>query len=575
MKRGLLAVGVLWLALAGAPAGAAIKAYVDNSQVAPGQTIQLTLQRDGQTDSQPDLSPLEKDFDVLGESTSSNIRIINGQVSSGTELDITLSPKRSGKLTIPSISWGADQSPPLTVNVAPGAGGGQGAKGTVPSSVFLTTDVEPKQPYVLAAVHLTVRVYAAATLYRPSLDFSSSHDVLVQQIGDDQNSTVEKNGESYSVVTRHYLLFPQHSGHITIDGPTLSAEVASSSRSANDPFSSFFGGPFGLTTTQPIEVHGDPIVLNVQPRPASATAAPYWLPARSVTLQADWQPHNLRANTGDPVTVNLKLQAVDLAAAQLPDLSSLLSLPPGLKVYPEQAKLTDTAQGGTVEGTRDQTIALIADQPGHYTFPSLHLTWWDTRANRPRQVTLPARTLVITPAPGSPAPAVPAPAVPVTRPAAPQAVHAQPASSSPWQWVSLGLGVLWLGTVGGWILSRRNPTPPLPRPKEPSLPPLTPASHARSAFLAACRNDDAPAARRHLLAWATATWGSTPSGLSAIATRLDDLEIAALLRELDRACFAEDRTWSGAALAAALTALPGPKGATPSGRSSRLAPLYH
>lgn len=581
MKRWLLAVCSLLLACAGATASAAIRAHLDSNQIAPGDTVQLTLEHDGQTSSQPDLTPLQKDFDILGESTSSNVQIINGHISSGTELDLTLSPKRTGQLTIPPLSWGSEQSPPLTLTVS-GAGGGQGtgASGSAPRSVFITSAVTPAHPYVLAAVQLTVKVYAAATLYRPSLDLSTSHDVLVRQVGDDEDSSVERNGQSYSVVTRHYLLFPQHSGSLTLPGPTLTAQVASSSRAANDPFSSFFGAPFGLMTTRPIQVQGDPIVLQVRPRPASAASAPYWLPARSVTLEGDWQPRNLQAHVGDPVTVDLKLRATGLTAAQLPDLTSLMSLPSGLKVYPEQAKLKDTDQGDTVEGSREQTVALIADQPGHYSFPRLAVTWWDTSSNQARQAILPARTLVVLPAPGSPTPATPAPvatAAPVAARSpstAPQPAPAQQGNEPPWRWISLGLVILWLATLAAWLLSRRPRTPPLPRPRPAApVPPPATASQARSAFIEACRNDDAPGARRHLLAWAAAMWGTMPSGLSAVAARLDDPEVTSLLRELDRACFASDRHWSGQALATALGALPATR-ATVSRSSTRLAPLY-
>ena len=50
------------------PASAAISAWLDHDQIAPGETVQLTLQHDGQTDSQPDLSPLKQDFQLLSRS---------------------------------------------------------------------------------------------------------------------------------------------------------------------------------------------------------------------------------------------------------------------------------------------------------------------------------------------------------------------------------------------------------------------------------------------------------------------------------------------------------------------------
>src|SRR6185437_3987766 len=173
----------------------------------------------------------------------------------------------------------------------------------------------------------------------------------------------------------------------------------------NSPFGGFFGGPsFGmLRTVHPVRLHGSPIVLSVRPRPAGAVGS-YWLPARDITLSATWNPAKLTARAGDPVTLDVDLQATGLTAAQLPDLSSLLNTPAGLKAYPDQPKLTDSTQGGELVGSRDQTIALMADSPGHYTIPALTVSWWDTQNNQPRTATLPARTLTILPAAGSSAP---------------------------------------------------------------------------------------------------------------------------------------------------------------------------
>src|SRR3546814_20460791 len=83
----------------------------------PGESVQLNLERDGSGGAEPDLSPLKKDFDVLGRSSGSSIQIINGSISRHTSVRVTLSPKRSGTLTIPPISWGREQTRALQITV--------------------------------------------------------------------------------------------------------------------------------------------------------------------------------------------------------------------------------------------------------------------------------------------------------------------------------------------------------------------------------------------------------------------------------------------------------------------------
>jgi len=604
MKRRLLSIFLCIAAAATLPANAALRAWVDNPDVAPGDSVRLTLAHDGQTNTRPDLSPLKQDFDILGSSTSSNLQIINGQVSSTTQLELSLAPKHNGQLTIPSLSWGSDRSTPLTVNVSSSGGsanssGTNGATATAPGNkVFMETEADPKSPYVQASVHVTVRVYAGVPLSHGDLEFADTNEAIVRQVGSDAISNIERNGQPYQVITRHYVIFPQHSGKVAIPGPTLSGEIPDRSRGLGglpDPFSGLLGnspfsGMFG--TRKAVRLHADAIVLDVKPRPSSA-GANYWLPARNLSLQAHWNPSQLQTHVGDPVTLDLKLQAEGLTAAQLPDLSTLLSLPPQLKAYPDQPKLKDDPQGSDLIGTREQSIALIADEPGQFTLPELRLSWWDTQTNQAREAILPAQTLTVQPAPGAvssvqaQAPSAQTAAgtpnrqaTPSTRassPSSPRPLSTAPSDAVPWKWMSLGLGLLWISTLAAWLITRKRngdrngPSPSAvggnAEPSEARARPL------RAAFLAACRNNDAPEARRNLLLWANVERrGSPVRGLNALAKQIGG-ELTNELQALDRACYA-GASWNGGRLATLLTEFPAPR-SEPQGRPSReLAPLY-
>ena len=601
MIRRFLCVPLLLL-VATSAAHAALRAWVDNPQVAPGDTVELTLAHDGQSHSQPDLTPLKQDFDIVSQSTSTSVQIANGSASSTVQLALLLAPKRSGQLIIPAITWDADRSTPVAINVL--SGQGQQAAGAPASRVFLETSADPKSPYVQGAVHVTVKIFIGAQLSHADLEFPTTDAVAIRQAGQDENGTSERNGQLYQVVVRHYVLIPQHSGHLVIPGPVLSAEMLVSRRqnNPNDPFSGFFGNsPFSgmMATRKPIRVSADSIVLDVQPRPAGAGAS-YWLPARNVTLTAQWSPAQTQVHVGDPVTVNLHLQAQDATSAELPDLSSLLQLPAGMKAYPDEPKLKDFGQGDTIVGQRDQSVALIAAQPGQFTLPELRLSWWDTQANQAREVVIPAKTIEVTPAAGSQtaAQAVPPPienniqsATPTantggaqsTRATAPAPngndTRAPAAGTTPWPWISLALGLLWVGTLIAWRLSRKRPSPTPPAARVGGAAPTADASRARNAFQSACRVNDALAARGHLIAWANAlSPDERIAGLAALGKRLEDSNTAPLLRDLDRACYAGG-SWDGAALAAALgeqavterLARESPAGAA---KQPVLAPLY-
>ncbi len=166
----------------------------------------------------PTLPPLRQDFDIVDRRSSTSFQFINGKGSASTQVALTLAPKHAGQLIVPSLAWDSDRTQPLALVVAAGSGGAGAAQNAAGSPVFLETEADPKSPYVQGAVHVTVRVFAALPLSRASLEFPTTDAAVVRQGGSDETGAVERNGQSYQVVTRHYLVLPQRSGNLTIPG---------------------------------------------------------------------------------------------------------------------------------------------------------------------------------------------------------------------------------------------------------------------------------------------------------------------------------------------------------------------
>jgi hypothetical protein len=572
---------VLLLFLHSPPASAALQAWLDRDRVAPGESVELTLQRDGRGDSAADLTPLHKDFDILGKASGSQVSVVNGRVSAQIQLRLVLAPKRDGKIQVPALTWDGERSPVLTLEV-----GGRGGKpadnaadnaGAADAHVFLTSTLAEQQPYLQAATPLKLRLYTDQPLFQASLTFAAGDDVLVQQLGKDRQFSETRNGRRYQIVERNYLLFPQRSGRISLPGPVLDAQVADAR--AGNPFGRNFGGNLGapfagmLGVTRPLRLRGESIVFDARPRPAEAVGKD-WLPARALTLEESWRPAAGAIHAGEPITRQLRLSALGLSAAQLPDLAERMPLPDGIKAYPDQPRLNDAARDDTLSGSREQDIALIASRPGRYTLPALRLTWWDTARDRPREVVLPERALEVLPALAGASGDAPTTAafpaeIPVEIPST-----ATAATGLPWPWISFGLGLLWLMTLAAWWWARRLRPRPLATLADVAVAvdPIA-TGIARKAFRQACRDNDAAAARRHLLAWSRANWPrDPPAGLNALARRLPDPALADLLRQLDRACYAGGE-WRGQRLADALAALPGEQ-KRPGGKATPLDGLY-
>ncbi len=526
------------------PSFAEVAATVNRTVVPSGETLQLRLQRDGSTDSQPDLIPLKKDFDILGSGSGTNVEIINGHMSTKVEITVLLSPKHDGKIQIPALQWGGEQSAPIDLVVGKDASRQVQGAGNSPH-VFLTTTADPMHPYVQAAVVLTVRLYADQPLYQATLDFPASSDVIVKRLGQDKASNETRNGRNYQVIERKYLLFAQKSGRISLAGPVLDAEIADGS--SNDPFGDMFKSLGAMMSqTRPLHLGAKSIEIEVLPRPANITP---WLPAQKVTLEETWGQNKAGLHVGEPLARHLHIDALGLTGEQLPDPDTLFSLPDGIKAYPDQVKVADSPEGSTVKGSRDQDVALIATRPGHYVLPALKLIWWDTVRNTRREAILPEEALDILPSLNAAMP-VPHETSPEFKLKAPKL----PEKAVPvWQWLSAMLGVLWLVTLLAWWYSRRRVA------SAPQADEAREVIHAGSAFKAfqqACRANDPHAARRHLLAWASAIWRDDPPlGLKELSRRMKDAKVTDALRQLDRACYT-GKAWHGEDLALSIPEQP-------------------
>lgn len=605
----LLATGLALIgSLVCSPVWAAFTASVDRTQLAAGESVQLTLQSDRSGSSDPDLAPLAKSFEILSRSTSNSLQILNGSMSSQRQIKLVLAPRRSGLIEVPRLTWDGESSAAIELSIAangavPSGTGAPGAATGAPANaaahVFMTTSLDSLQPYVQSAVSLKVQLYSDKKLYQASLDLPGTADVLVRRLGEDVTAEETRNGRPYQVITRHYLLVPQRSGEIQLDGPVLNAQVADVNSRVDPLLERLFGqlkieGELG--GTRPLRLRGDALKLMAQPRPPALRTGD-WLPAQQLTLEEAWRPADRTIAVGQPLTRQLRIAAVGQSASQLPDLSAATPMPSGLKAHAEEATLSDQLLDGHVVGQRDQDIVLLADQPGRYELPELRLAWWDVVSNQRREAVLPAVTVEVVAAanptsastsaltaPGADVQALPG--APSASSSAEPSANTPAASSAPfvtttsgnasvaWVWVSVALALLWLGTLAAWAWShRRSHRVMQGDPAHPAaLTSEIPAAQARETFHKACRSHAARSARDALIAWARATWPhDAPVGLNALARRLDNSALTPLLRELDCACITH-AAWQGDALSQALTVLDGSD--TPGGLPPALPSLY-
>ena len=421
---------------------AGLEAQVDRTRLAEGESLLLTLSGPGDVWGTPDTGPLARDFGVQNQGQGTSTVMSNGRVTTTREWRFLLTPKASGRLTIPAIRVGDLESLPIAVEVLPAAQAAQ--VGEAPPA-RLEGELDREQVYVQGQVIYTLRILLRPQVRNASLEDPTAEGVQIERMGEDRVTEVQREGLRFRQIERRYALLPQHSGTIAIQPPVLSAAVpesrggrgqaagpapGSSFGSGTSAFEQIFGrDPFAemdglFQRTRPIQVQGPALTLEVKPQPAGAPVP--WLPAEDLRLAEDWNPDPAVAQTqfrvGEPITRTLAITAQGLSATQLPDLIG--AVPPGVKSYPDKPRTETRAEGSTLVAVKEIKQALVPTVAGKLVLPEIRLAWWDTRADRERVAVLSSRTLEILPALGAVADQ--------TSPAQGGAVEpAQPAANSP------------------------------------------------------------------------------------------------------------------------------------------------
>ena len=359
-----------------------VRAELSASSITRDESVILTISAIG-LDEALDSSSLERDFEVVGRSSSREVRMTMGSDRQARNTSIVswqleLLPKGVGVFTVPAVKVGdfETQLMTLTVNELP-----QGAQ----RDVFLEARVDTTEPWVQSQVLMSLLVYQAVDIVDGGLEIPSGENLFVEPIGEDTQSLKTVDGRQYSVLERRFALFPQKSGVITIDPVTLSVKVPANPDRVRGLFS----------PTRKLTRRTDPIVLNVKARPASASGAQWWLPARQLQLQSDWQSEPQSAQVDQPLTRTITMRVNGVQQAQLPQLSTPDVA--GVSLYADDPTLLMQSDASGLISEQRINWALIPQRSGELTLPEISVEWFNTLTGQTETAILPAETINIAP----------------------------------------------------------------------------------------------------------------------------------------------------------------------------------
>jgi len=351
-----------------------VTAKVDRNQIVIGETFNLVISTDENTNDQPDLTELNDVFRVLGTSQSSSTKIINGEYSVEKSWQISLMPNGIGKNTIPPIKLGNKQTKPIQVEVRKSD---PNAKAN--GDLFIEVSTDKKSAFVKEQIILTVKLFYSIALSEGNLSEPIASNTIVTQLDKGATYSTNRDGKNYTVVERHYALFAEKSGQLEMNPIIFNGRDNSSKRN----FSMF-------STGKPVRALSKSIELDIKPIPQGSIGKD-WIPAKRVSISQEWSkgPYTV----GEPITRTITLYVEGLSETQIPDIK--LGEIDNIRTYPEQPQTQTEKAADTLKAWKQMKIALIPTDAGAIRIPEFQLEWYNTTTQKIEQAKLPPITLQV------------------------------------------------------------------------------------------------------------------------------------------------------------------------------------
>ncbi len=344
----------------------------------------------------PDFKNFQK---IMGPSTSQEVSIINGRVSSSFAYTYILQPVKTGTFTIEPASVNIEgktyYTKPVTITVikgSPGANNQNNYPGTNPNSpksnnitvkdklknnVVLVAELSKTNPYVNEAVGLTYKLYIPRNYGvvnynetgQPQFNGFWSQDINKKISGPFQG---EVNGKPYIYyVLRKKILFPQHAGKLTLKPLTLQIDLQV------PVYRNFFGMRVPDYEVKRVKLTSGKKTLQVKDIPKNIQPVDFSGAVGNFNLKTVIS--NNQINLNEPVNISLQVQGTgNLKLFDLPKLKA----PEGLEIY--DPKHTEQVQA-TFEGNRGMVkdeYVIVPNQTGKFIIPGIRFVYFDPQSGK-------------------------------------------------------------------------------------------------------------------------------------------------------------------------------------------------
>jgi hypothetical protein len=385
-----LALAILLLRPLPAYAQEPITAEVDRTILTAREQLMLTVKVQGDflDIPNPDLSELT-DFVVVNSRISTQVSIINGDLTTQGVFVYTLQPLREGGLEIGPISVNLDgqvyQTAPIDIRVvavgtpAPTPDAPAVAPDTLQGQKFyVEAEVDNSTPYLGQQITYVFRLFQAGSfLGQPDYQPPSFTNFWSQTVLSQPTYSASIDGRDYLVTEVRTALFPAKIGPVTISPAKIVIP--------NFPY-------------QDIVLESEPVTIQVQSLPEGAPKE-FKGAVGQFSISASLSDSVGMVN--EPLNLILEISgAGNIEALVEPTLPEL----PNWRIFESQSKSIIEVQDNKVYGTRRFERLIVPRQPGQQTIPPISLVYFDPDTGQYQTISTEPIVITIQPSQGESVP---------------------------------------------------------------------------------------------------------------------------------------------------------------------------
>ena len=359
-----------------------VNVSVDKQVMQEGDVLQLMIEVSGARDfPKIEMDKIKKNFEFVGgpyEQTS--IEVINGKMKDTKTLTWTLSPRKTGNITIPEIQGLIDGkrfvSKPIKISVV------NNLKKGSENSVFILAEVDKETAYLGEQITLTYKLYVDVNTKISGIDQFQMPDfngfwveeIFTPQRLQYQNKNVLFQGRKYQVANLgQRALFPIAADKHIIPAVSIKTQIEKKNRNTRrDPFfDPFFNSFFTETQTKIIKSKKRNITIKPfpEPKPTDFSGA-----VGDFKINVAIDQKEVEVNDGIIFTIILEGTG-NLGLFTLPKVE----FHQDLEAFPPNDDYKKDVFRNQITGSQKLEYVLIPRKPGHFEIPMIGMSFFNLK----------------------------------------------------------------------------------------------------------------------------------------------------------------------------------------------------